>query len=144
MSESKEPMLFINWQEVRKRWSRFGFAVVAGLFYLASLALIFEAVHIVLYAANLPATGGGRWSRTHLVSLVGFEMAAAWFLTLVRKQWRAREWSGLLALFVLSMLSYITFRFSEPALVTQAKTVPAMCGGETTPRAIKPALIKKR
>ena len=58
MSESKEPMLFINWQEVRKRWSRFGFALVAGLFYLAILALIFEAVHIVLYAANLPAAGG--------------------------------------------------------------------------------------
>jgi len=60
MSESKEPMLFINWQEVRKRWSRFGFALVAGLFYLAILALLFEAVHIVLYAANLPASGG-RW-----------------------------------------------------------------------------------
>ena len=143
MSESKEPMLFINWQEVRKRWSRFGFALVAGLFYLAILALIFEAVHIVLYAANLPAASG-RWSRTHLVSLVGFEIAAAWFLTLVRKQWRAREWSGLLALFVLSMMSYITFRFSEPVLVTQAKTAPVIRSGETTPRAIRSTPIRKR
>jgi hypothetical protein len=135
MSENKEPMVFINWQEVRRRWSRLGFALVAGLYYLAILALIFEAVHVALYAANLPGAGG-RWSRVNVVSLVGLETAAAWFLTLVRKQWSAREWSGLLTLFVLSMMSYVTFRCSEPALVTQAKTSAAVgCGDMQTPAA---------
>jgi hypothetical protein len=144
MSESKEPMVFINWQEVGRRWSRLGFALVAGLCYLAVLALIFEAAHIALYVAHLPGAGG-RWSRVHVVSLVGLEAAAAWFLTLVRKQWRAREWSGLLTVFVLSMMSYVTFRCSEPVAVTQAKTTAAVgCGDMQMSTAVKPATLKKR
>ena len=145
MSESKEPMVFINWREVRRRWSRLGFVLVAGLYYLAILALIFEALHIALYSANPPG-GAGYWNRIHVASLVGLEAAAVWFLTLVRKQRRAGEWSSLLTLFVLSMVAYLTFRFSEPAVVTQAKTAPKLrCGSETqNPPAAKPVVLSRR
>lgn len=145
MSESKEPMVFINWREVRRRSSRLGFVLVAGLYYLAILVLIFEALHIALYSANPPGGAGG-WTRIHVASLVGLETAAVWFLTLVRKQRRAGEWSSLLTLFVLSMVAYVTFRLSEPAVVTQAKTAQELrCGSETqNPPVAKPAVLSRR
>ena len=87
MSDSKEPIVFINWQEVRRRSSRLRFVLVAGLYYLAILALILEAFHMAVYAANQPA---GPWKRIHVASLVGLELAAIWFLTLIRKQRRGR------------------------------------------------------
>ena len=145
MSESKEPMVFINWREVRRRLSRLGFVLVAGLYYLAILALIFEALHIAFYSANPPGDTG-YWNRVHVASLVGLEGAAVWFLTLVRKQRRAGEWSSLLTLFVLAMVSYLTFRFSEPAVVTQAKTTPVLrCGSEVQkPPVAQPAVLSRR
>ena len=117
MSDNKEPIVFINWQEVRRRSSRLGSVLVTGLYYLAILALIFEAFHIAIYAANLPVSS---WNRIHVASLVGLELAAVWFLTLIRKQRHAGEWSPLLTVFVLSMVSYIAFRSSAPAAVTQS------------------------
>jgi hypothetical protein len=146
MSESKEPMVFINWREIRRRSSRLGFVLVAGLYWLAILALIFEAVQIAMYAANLPGVGRGHWNRIHVASLVGLEVAAFWFLTLVRKQRRAGEWSSLLTLFLLFMLSYIAFRSTEPAAVTQAKTAPEVrCGGEAQNSPVRePAVLRRR
>src|SRR5574340_1494404 len=131
MSDSKEPIVFINWQEVRRRSSRLRFVLVAGLYYLAILALILEAFHIAVYATNQPA---GHWNRIHVASLVGLELAAIGFLTLIRKQRRTGEWSPLLNLFVLSMVSYIAFRSSEPAAVTQAKAAPDVRSGSEVRR----------
>lgn len=146
MSEGREPMAFINWREVRRRWSRLGFALVAGLYYLAILALIFEALHIALYVANPPGAGSGHVNRIHAASLVSLEAASVWFLTLVRKQRRVGEWSSLLTLFVLPMVSYIAFRLTEPAPVTEAKTAAEFrCGSEAQdPPAAKPAVLKRR
>ena len=143
MSDSKEPIVFINWQEVRRRSSRLRFVLVAGLYYLAILALIFEAFHIAVYATHQPAD---HWNRIHVASLVGLELAAIWFLTLVRKQRRAGEWSPLLTLFVLSMVSYIAFRCSEPAAVTQAKAAPDVRSGSEVrrPPVGKPAVLRRR
>ena len=143
MSDSKGPIVFINWQEVRRRSSRLRFVLVAGLYFLAILALIFEAFHIAVYATNQPA---GHWNRTHVPSLVGLELAAIWFLTLVRKQRRAEEWSPLLTLFVLSMVSYIAFRCSEPAAVTQAQAAPDVRSGSEVrrPPVGKPAVLRRR
>jgi hypothetical protein len=144
MSDSKEPIVFINWQEIRRRSSRLGWVLITGLYYLAILALIFEAFHIAIYAANLPAASG--WSRIHVVSLVGLELAAVWFLTLIRRQRGAGEWSPLLTLFVLSMVSYLAFRSSEPAAVTQARAAPDVRRGSEVrhPLVAKPAVLKKR
>jgi len=144
MSDSKEPIVFINWQEIRKRSSRLGWVLVAGLFYLAILALIFEAFHIAIYAVKLPAASS--WTRIHVVSLVGLELAAVWFLTLIRRQRRAGEWSPLLTLFVLSMVSYLAFRSSEPAATTQAKAAPDVRSGIEVrhPPVAKPAVLRKR
>ena len=146
MSEIKEPIVFINWQEIRRRSSRLGFVLVAGLFYLALLALILEAFHIAIYSANLPGVRRGYWNWIHVGSLVGLELGAFWFLTLVRKQRHAGEWSPLLTLFVLLMMSYTMFRFTEPTVVTQAKTTPAFrCGGEVqNPPVAKPVILKRR
>jgi hypothetical protein len=146
MSEIKEPIVFINWGEIRRRSSRLGFVLVAGMYYLALLALVFEASHIAIYAANLPAVGRGHWNWIHVGSLVGLELAAVWFLTLVKKQRHAGEWSPLLILFVLFMVSYTTFRSSEPALVTRAKTTPAFrCGGEAqNPPVTEPVVLRRR
>lgn len=142
MSDSKEPIVFINWQEIRRRSSRLRWVLVAGLFYLALLALVFEAFHIASYAVKLPASS---WNRIHVASLVGLELAAVWFLTLIRKQRRAGEWSSLLTLFVLSMASYIAFRSSEPAAVTQAKAAPDVRSGiEIRHRPVaRPAVVRK-
>jgi hypothetical protein len=144
MSDSKEPMVFINWQEIRRRSSRLRLVLAAGLYYLAIPALIFEAFRIAIYAASLPAASS--WSRIHMASLVGLELAALWFLTLIRKQRRAGEWSPLLTLFVLSMVSYIAFRSSEPAAVTQAKAAPDVRSGSEVrhPPVAKPAVLRKR
>jgi hypothetical protein len=146
MSEIKEPMVFINWREIRRRWSKLGWVLVTGLYYLAILALILEAFHIATYAANLPAAGRGHLNRIHVASLVGLEAAAVWFLTLIRKQRRAGEWSPLLTLFVLCMVSYIAFRSSEPAAVTQAKAAPDIRSGSEVrhPPVSKPAVLRKR
>jgi hypothetical protein len=143
MSDSREPIVFINWQEVRRRSSRLRFALVAGLYYLAILALIFEAFHIAVYATNQPAS---HWNRIHVASLVGLELAAIWFLTLIRKQRRAGEWSPLLTLFVLSMMSYMTYRCSEPAAMTQVKAATDIRSGSEIrhPPAAKPAVLRKR
>jgi len=144
MSDSKEPIVFINWQEVRRRSWKLRFLVVAGFYYLAILALILEAFHIAVYATNLPAAG--HWNRIHVASLVGLELAAIWFLTLIRKQRRAGEWSPLLTLFVLSMVLYIAFRSTDPAAVTQAKAAPAVRSGNETrhPPVAKPAVLRSR
>ena len=144
MSDSKEPIVFINWQEIRRRSSRLRWVLVAGLFYLAILAVIFEAFHIAIYAVKLPAASS--WTRIHVASLVGLELAAVWFLTLIRKQRRAGEWSPLLTLFVLSMVSYLAFRSSEPAAMTQAKAAPDVRSGIEVrhPPVAKPAVLKKR
>jgi len=143
MSDSKEPIVFVNWQEVRRRSSRLGSVLVAGLYYLAILALIFEAFHVAIYAANPPVSS---WNRIHVASLVGLELAAVWFLTLIRKQRHAGEWSPLLSLFVLSMVSYIAFRSSAPAAVTQAKAAPDVRSGSEVrhPPVAKPAVLRKR
>lgn len=145
MSDSREPLVFINWQEVRKRSSRVRFVLVAGLYYLAILALILEAFHIAIYAANLPVPGAPR-NRIHVASLVGLELAAVWFLTLIRKQRHAGEWSPLLTLFVLSMVSYIAFRSTEPVAVTLAKTAPDVRSGNEVrrPPVAKPAVLRRR
>jgi hypothetical protein len=145
MSDSKEPILFVNWQEIRRRSSGFRFALVAGLYYSAILALILEAFHIAIYAGNLPATGAPR-NRIHVASLVGLELAAVWFLTLIRKQRRAGEWSPLLTLFVLSMVSYIAFRCTEPVAAMQAKTAPDVRSGNEVqrPPVAKPAVLRRR
>jgi hypothetical protein len=146
MSEIKEPMVFINWREIRRRSSRLGWVLVAGLYYLAIPALIFEAFRMATYAGNLPAAGRGHLTWIHVASLVGLEVAAVWFLTLVRKQRHAGEWSSLLTLFVLSMASYIAFRSSEPSVATQAKSRPEVRrAGETQkPPAATPAVLRKR
>jgi len=143
MSDSKEPIVFINWQEIRRRSSRLRWVLVVGLYYLAILALIFEAFHIAIYAVKLPASS---WARIHVVSLVGLELAAVWFLTLIRRQRRAGEWSPLLTLFVLSMVSYLAFRSSEPAATTQAKAAPGVRSGIEVrhPPVAKPAVLRKR
>ncbi len=143
MSDSKEPIVFINWQEVRRRSSRLRFVLVAGLYYLAILALLLEAFRIAVYATNQPA---GPWNRIHVASLVGLELAAIWFLTLIRKQRRAGEWSPLLTLFVLSMVSYMAYRSSEPTAMTQVKAAPDIRSGSEArrPPAAKPAVLRKR
>jgi hypothetical protein len=144
MSDSKEPIVFVNWQEIRRRSSRFRFALVAGLYYSAILALILEAFHIVIYAENLPVAGATR-NRIHVVSLVGLELATVWFLTLIRKHRHAGEWSPLLTVFVLSMVSYIAFRSTEPVVVTQAKTAPDVRSGNEVrrPPVAKPAVLRR-
>lgn len=145
MSDSKEPIVFVNWQEIRRRSGRLRFMLVAGLYYLAILALILEAFHIVIHAGNLPIAGVPR-NRVHVASLVGLELAAVWFLTLIRKQRHAGEWSPLLTLFVLAMVSYIAFRFTEPVAVTQAKTAPDVRSGYEVrrPPVAKPAALRRR
>jgi hypothetical protein len=145
MSDRKEPIVFVNLQEIRRRTSRFRFMLVAGLYYLAILALILEAFQIVIDAANLPVAGGP-WNRIHVASLVGLEVAAVWFLTLIRKQRHAGEWSPLLTVFVLSTMSYIAFRSTEPVAVTQAKTAPDVGSGNEVrrPPVAKPAALRRR
>lgn len=140
MSENKEPVVYFNWREIRRRWSRPGWVLVAGLYYLAMLALVLETFHIVSYSANLPVAGRGYWNWIHVASLMGLELAAVWFLALVRKQRCAGEWSALLTLFVLCTVSYITFRSSEPAVVRQVKAAPTLRrGGEVQ----KPPLVMR-
>lgn len=145
MSDSKEPIVFVNWQEIRRRTSRFRFVLVAGLYYSAILALILKAFQIVIYAANLSVADAPR-NRIHVASLVGLELAAVWFLTLIRKQRRAGEWSPLLTLFVLSMVSYIAFRSTEPVAAMQAKTAPDVRSGDEVrrPPVAKPAVLRRR
>lgn len=142
MSETKEQLVYINWREIQRRWSKLGLTLVAVLYWVAMLALIFEGLRIALYAINLPASG---WSWVRVGSLMGLEAAAVVLLTLVRQQQRAQEWSRLLLIFVLSIVSYVTLRGMElaavthakaasPAMVTQPKATPKMrCGEETKP-----------
>src|SRR5262245_14266311 len=99
MSESKEPIVFINWQEIRRWCSRVRLLVV-GLYYLAILALIFEAFYVAIHMANLPTVGRNHWTWIHAGSLVGLELVVL-LLTLVRRQRRGGEWSAVLTLSVL-------------------------------------------
>jgi hypothetical protein len=109
------------------------------------LALVLEAFHIVIYAANLPVAGAPR-NRIHVASLVGLELAAVWFLTLIRKQRHAGEWSPLLTVFVLSMVSYIALRCTEPVAAMQARTAPDVRNGNEVrrPPVAKPAALRRR
>jgi hypothetical protein len=121
----REPMIHINWPEIGRRWEMLSFMVVTGLYWLAVLGLCGSAIYICLYAVNLPWVEHRGQSSVHVISLVGLELAGISLLSLVRRQRRAREWSPLLTVFVLLMISLTAFVSTKPmGAVNVAGAVP--------------------
>ena len=113
-----------------------------------ALELPGTAIYIAAYAVNLPWMEHAHLSCIHVGSLVSLELAGVWFLSLVGRQRREREWSPLLTVFTLLMNSFTGFVLSEPAVTVGGKRiVPAeRRGGEPQkqPAAVRAVALRKK
>lgn len=142
MRQVNEPVVFVNWQEVGRRCERLGLSVIAALYALAIIGLALTAFAIVSYGLLLPWSKHPVWSGTRLLTLVVLEAAGIWFLSLVRQQRRTREWSPILTVFALFMVSLTSLLLNEAhANVTRQYSAPAQERSVETPRRVQPKAV---
>ena len=137
MRQVNEPVVFVNWQEVGRRCERLGMSVIAALYALAIVGLALTAFAIVSYGLLLPWAKHPVWSGTRLLTLAVLEAAGVWFLSLVRQQRRTREWSPILTVFALFMMSLTSLLLNEAtANVARRYSAPAQGHSVETPRRV--------
>ena len=137
MRQVNEPVVFVNWQEVGRRCERLGLLVITALYALAIIGLALTACAIVSYGFLLPWANHPLWSGTRLLTLGVLEAAGIWFVSLVRQQRRTREWSPILTVFALFMVSLTSLLLNEAA-ANMARQHPAPAQGRSveTPRRV--------
>jgi hypothetical protein len=137
MRQVNEPVVFVNWQEVGRRCERLGMSVITALYALAIVGLALTAFAIVSYGLLLPWAKHPVWSGTRLLTLAVLEAAGVWFLSLVRQQRRTREWSPILTVFALFMMSLTSLLLNEAAAnVARRYSAPAQGHSVETPRRV--------
>ena len=137
MRQVNEPVVFVNRQEVGRRCERLGMSVIAALYALAIVGLALTAFAIVSYGLLLPWAKHPVWSGTRLLTLAVLEAAGVWFLSLVRQQRRRREWSPILTVFALFMVSLTSLLLNEAAAnVARRYSAPAQGHSVETPRRV--------
>jgi len=142
MRQVNEPVLFVNWQEVGRRCERLGMSVIAALYALAIVGLALTAFAIVSYGFLLPWATHPLWSGSRLLTLGVLEAAGIWFLSLVRQQRRTREWSPILTVFALFMVSLTSLLLNEAAANDARQySAPAQGRGVETPRRVQPKAV---
>jgi hypothetical protein len=142
MRQVNEPVVFVNWQEVGRRCERLGMSVIAALYALAVVGLALTAFAIVAYGLLLPWAKHPVWSGTRLLTLAVLEAAGIWFLSLVRQQRRTREWSPILAVFALLMVSLTSLLLNGAAAnVVRPYSAPAQGRSVETPRHVQPKAV---